>query len=164
MLAALTQLPESFKCLLAGGGDEESELRLLCQLSAIRSRVHYLGVLEKDRLWNFYRRLDVFVLPSLTTARWTEQFGFVLAEAMACGVPIIGSNSGAIPEVIGDCGIVVQENDSKALAEAIVSLADDSELREKYIACGLERFEREFTVKAYAEKIAALLGLGTIET
>jgi glycosyltransferase involved in cell wall biosynthesis len=164
LLAALTQLPERFKCLLAGAGDEESELRLLCQLPAIRSRVHYLGVLEKDRLWSFYRRLDVFVLPSLTTPRWTEQFGFVLAEAMACGVPVIGSNSGAIPEVIGECGIIVEENDSRALAEAIVSLASDAELREQYIACGLKRFEREFTVRAYVEKVAALIGLGTIET
>jgi glycosyltransferase involved in cell wall biosynthesis len=159
LLAALTQLPEHFKCLVAGGGDEESELRLLCQLPAIRSRVHYLGVLEKDRLWSFYRRLDVFVLPSLTTPRWTEQFGFVLAEAMACGVPVIGSNSGAIPEVIGGCGIVVEENDSKALAEAILSVANDLELRKRYIACGLERFEREFTTHAYAGKVAALLGL-----
>jgi glycosyltransferase involved in cell wall biosynthesis len=159
LLAALTQLPEHFKCLLAGAGDEESELRLLCQLPAIRSRVHYLGVLEKDRLWSFYRRLDVFVLPSLTTPRWTEQFGFVLAEAMACGVPVIGSNSGAIPEVIGDCGIIVEENDSRALAQAILSIANDLELRERCIACGLERFEREFTTHAYVSKVAALLGL-----
>lgn len=159
LLAALTQLPDNFKCLIAGTGDEESDLRLMCELPALRSRVHYLGVLEKKDLWGFYRALDVFVLPSLTTLYWTEQFGFVLAEAMACGVPVVGSNSGAIPEVIGDCGIVVGENDSAALAEALRSLANDANLRERYVQCGLRRFDREFTVTAYAGKVAALLGL-----
>ncbi len=164
LLATLTQLPENFRCLIAGGGDEEAELRLWCEVPALRSRVHYLGVLDRPSLSSFYQSLDVFVLPSLSTPRWTEQFGFVLAEAMACGVPVIGSNSGAIPEVIGGCGIVVEENDSKALSQAILSLANDLELRQRYIACGRERFEREFSVPAYAEKVAALLRLGTIET
>lgn len=159
LLAALTELPEQFKCLMAGTGDEEAELRLWCQVPAIQSRVNYFGVLEKDRLWSFYRTLDAFVLPSLTTPNWTEQFGYVLAEAMACGVPIIGSSSGAIPEVIADCGIVVEENNPSALAQAIQALAGDPERRASYARAGLERFEREYSCHAYATKLAAALGL-----
>jgi glycosyltransferase involved in cell wall biosynthesis len=161
LLAALTQLPDNFKCLIAGTGDEEAELRLWCQLPDFRSRVHYFGVMEKQDLWNFYRTLDAFVLPSLSTPYWTEQFGFVLAEAMACGVPVIGSTSGCIPEVIGECGIIVEENDSVALAGALRRMADDPDLRARYIKCGLRRFECEFTVPAYAAKVAALLGLSS---
>lgn len=164
LLAALGQLPENFKCLIAGAGEEEAELRQRCDAPGLRSRVQCLGVLDMSGMSNFYSALDVFVLPSLTTERWTEQFGFVLAEAMASGVPVIGSNSGAIPEVISDCGIVVQENDSKALAQAIQTMATDEVLRARFVKCGLDRFEREFSIKAYAEKIAALLGLGTMQT
>lgn len=159
LLAALTQLPAHFKCLIAGTGDEEAELRMWCQLPAFRDRVHYLGVMEKRDLWSLYRVLDVLVLPSLTTPHWTEQFGFVLAEAMACGLPVIGSNSGAIPEVIGECGIVVEENDSTALAAALQTLADEPSLRARFAQQGLRRFEKEFTVSAYAARLAELFGL-----
>lgn len=159
LLAAMTELPEHFKCLMAGAGDEESELRLWCQVPAISSRTQYLGVLEKVRLWNFFRETDAFVLPSLTTPHWTEQFGAVLAEAMACGVPVIGSTSGAIPEVIGDCGIVVEENNPTALAQAIKALASDADRRARYARAGRERFEKEYSVPAYAAKLAKALGL-----
>jgi glycosyltransferase involved in cell wall biosynthesis len=159
LLAALTQLPDHFKCLIAGTGEEETELRLWCQLPVFRGRVHCLGVMEKRDLWSFYGAIDVFVLPSITVPQWTEQFGFVLAEAMACGVPVVGSNSGAIPEVIGGCGIVVEENDPAALAQALRTLADDPSLRVRFAEQGLLRFDREFTVSAYASKVAELLGL-----
>ena len=62
------------------------------------------------------------MLPSHTTATWQEQFGHVLIEAMACGVPVIGANSGAIPDVIGDAGIIVPERDSRALRDALAEL------------------------------------------
>ena len=70
------------------------------------------------------RRFDVLVGPSLTTPRWKEQFGRMLVEAMACGVPVIGSDSGEIPHVIGDAGIVVPEGDRVALCAAIARLRD----------------------------------------
>jgi len=159
LLAAMTELPEQFKCLIAGGGDEESELRLWCQMPAIGSRAQYLGMLERDRLWGFFREIDAFVLPSLTTPQWTEQFGAALAEAMACGVPVIGSTSGAIPEVIGDCGIVVEENNPTALAQAIQTLASDPDQRARYAKAGRKRFEQEYSVPAYAAKVAEAFGL-----
>ena len=161
LLAALAQLPENFQCLIAGTGEEEAELRLWCLLPALRSRVHYLGVLDKEKLWDFYRALGVFVLPSVTTPHWTEQFGAVLAEAMSCAVPVIGSSSGAIPEVVGDCGLIVEENNPTALAKAICTLANDPELRAVCVERGLRRFEQEFSLQAYAARLAAALHLST---
>jgi glycosyltransferase involved in cell wall biosynthesis len=73
---------------------------------------------------SFMRALDGFVLPSRSTPRWEEQFGLVLSEAMACGLPVIGSSSGAIPEVVGDAGWVYREADVTSLARLLAAAGD----------------------------------------
>jgi glycosyltransferase involved in cell wall biosynthesis len=89
--------------------------------------------------------LDVFVLPSRTTGNWKEQFGRVLIESMACQVPVIGSDSGEIPHVIGDAGLVFPEGDALALAAHLQKLADSKALREELAAKGLERVTQHYT-------------------
>jgi glycosyltransferase involved in cell wall biosynthesis len=159
LLEAMHRLPGEFQVLLAGGGEEEEDLRAACAAGDLRGRARVLGVLEKENLWAFYRSLDVLVLPSVSTPQWTEQFGSVMAEAMACGVPVIGSSSGAIPEVLGGCGVVVPENDAAALAQAIRELADDPQRCKALADKGRQRFEEKFTIARYAERVAAALGL-----
>jgi glycosyltransferase involved in cell wall biosynthesis len=90
-------------------------------------------------------QLDVLCLPSLTTPRWAEQFGRVLTEATALGVPVIGTDSGEIPWVIEQTGggLVVPEGDATSLAAAITRLRDDDALRQKLGEEGRER-TREF--------------------
>jgi len=66
---------------------------------------------------------DLFVLPSLPTQGWIEQFGYVLAEALACGVPVIGSDTGAIPEVVGDGSRIYPAGDASALADRILQVS-----------------------------------------
>lgn len=161
LLAAMSMLPERFKCMIAGGGEEESELRLWCETTSLRGRVYFLGLLPSEEVRGLYTIADVFVLPSLTTPRWAEQFGRVLAEAMACGIAVIGSSSGAIPEVIGDCGIVVEENNPSALAEAIAGLAADPQRRSSLSKKGLQRYERHYSCQAYAAQVADALGIET---
>ena len=105
--------------------------------------------------------LDAVVLPSLTTPRWKEQFGRILIEAMACGVPVVGSDSGEIPEVIGDAGLIVPEGNASVLARALQCLYDDRELREDLSRRGrrrvLERFTHahvaDLTAKAYRQAL-----------
>nr|MCU0515154.1 glycosyltransferase [Anaerolineae bacterium] len=109
LLTALEHLPPHFKLLLAGSGSDEAALHGWMQRPALAGRVFYLGLLPRDDLWRFYAALDAFVLPSLTTPRWKEQFGAVLADSMALGVPVIGSDSGAIPEVVGPAGLITPE-------------------------------------------------------
>ncbi len=75
------------------------------------------------------RGFDVVILPSLTTPSWREQFGRVLIEAMASGVPVVGSDSGEIPQVIGDAGLIVPEGDPTVLGEALRRLEQNHELR-----------------------------------
>ena len=66
--------------------------------------------------------MDVLVLPSLTTEKWKEQFGRVLIEAMSAKIPVIGSNSGAIPEVISDCGYIFEEGNINQLQKCILNV------------------------------------------
>jgi glycosyltransferase involved in cell wall biosynthesis len=91
--------------------------------------------------------LDVCVLPSRTRQNWKEQFGRVLVEAMAQGVPVIGSSSGAIPETMGDAGIVFEEDAVEELAAAIRSTLQPSR-RAEMIERGLERAKTCYSIDA----------------
>jgi glycosyltransferase involved in cell wall biosynthesis len=158
LAAAVGTLPRSFKLLLAGS-DDDPTLHKRLNDPDLRNRAAYVGLLDRQALWSFYASLDCLVLPSLTTSTWKEQFGGVLADAMSIGLPILGSSSGAIPEVIGPAGLVFPEGDARAIAERIQRLAADPGLRENLGALGRERFEREFSITAYAHKLAKLLRL-----
>jgi glycosyltransferase involved in cell wall biosynthesis len=94
--------------------------------------------------------LDLFVLPSETRPNWREQFGRVLVEAMACGVPVVGSDSGEIPTVVGDAGLSFPEGDAARLAECLRSLLADAALREELAQRGRERVLELFTVEQVA--------------
>jgi glycosyltransferase involved in cell wall biosynthesis len=102
-----------------------------------------------------YGRLDVLVLPSRTTPTWAEQFGRVLVEALWCGVPVIGADSGEIPWVINSTGggLVVPEGDVEALRAAIVRLRDSPALRRELSERGRERVNEHFSVQAVAREL-----------
>jgi glycosyltransferase involved in cell wall biosynthesis len=98
-----------------------------------------------------YHEVDVLALPSLTRSNWKEQFGRVLVEAMASGVPVIGSNSGAIPGVIEDAGFVVPEGEAAALAAALERMRADSTLYADFSRKGRDRAVTHFTHARVAE-------------
>ena len=103
-----------------------------------------------EKVPEYVNCMDAMILPSRTTRDWVEFFGRVLIEGMACEVPVIGSNSGEIPHVIGDAGLVFPEDDADALAERIGQIACDSSLSAQLIQRGLERV-KEFTWETIAE-------------
>ena len=106
---------------------------------------------------SFLKALDVLVLPSVTIPPLhREQFGRVLVEAMAAGVPVIGSSSGAIPEVIGDAGLVVPEGDPRALAAAIDQVLGDPALRQRLVERGRQRVATRFAWPVVAEQTCEL--------
>jgi glycosyltransferase involved in cell wall biosynthesis len=106
-----------------------------------------------------YARMDVLVLPSRTTPTWTEQFGRVLVEALSCGVPVVGSDAGEIPWLIGETGggLVVPEGDAAALADALARLRDEPALRAQLAERGRAAVESRFSVEAAARALDALL-------
>jgi glycosyltransferase involved in cell wall biosynthesis len=102
--------------------------------------------------------MRALAVPSLTAPHWKEQYGRVIAEAMWHGVPVIGSDSGAIPEVIGRAGIIVPENDPRALAEAVRRVLFDDDLRNGLIRLGRQRAKDELSMNAMADRLVALYG------
>lgn len=95
---------------------------------------------------------DVLVLPSRSRTFWKEQFGHVLIEAMACGVPVIGSDSGEIPNVIGNAGLIFHEGNVEELTEHLRLCCDDVDLRLSLGGRGLQRALRNFTNQEVARR------------
>ena len=120
----------------AGSGPLASTLMQRAAELGVADRVELVGPVEPDAVVDFYRSVDVIAVPSLSTRTWTEQFGRVAVEAMACGVPVVASDAGALPDVVAAAGIVVPEGDARALATAISTAAGDrrAELREAGLA------------------------------
>src|SRR5262249_44967029 len=115
LVDAVSRLGGGARLDLLGWGPEEARLRAQAAALGIGERLTVHGALPSERVPEFLSRLDVLALPSLTYPNWKEQFGRALTEAMACEVPVVGSDSGEIARVIGDAGLVFPEGDATAL-------------------------------------------------
>lgn len=140
---------------VGGQGPEEHALRLQCDALGVDAR--FEGFVSFERRAKFYAGIDALALPSRTQHDWKEQFGRVLAEAMACGVPCVGSDSGAIPEVIGDAGLVFKEGDAKGLAAALSRLAKDAKLRARLAKASRARAVKFFDEGALVNELGVFL-------
>lgn len=134
--------------LLLGSGDYEDRIREWAQRRGWNDRVR-IHLANHDEVPRYLAAMDMLVAPSQTRRNWREQFGRMLVEAFACGVPVIGSDSGEIPFVIDDAGLVVGEADIDGWAEAIEKLLTDRELRDELARRGLQRVDR-YSVKSIA--------------
>jgi glycosyltransferase involved in cell wall biosynthesis len=139
------------RLLLAGGGPQQAALERLAAQLNLGQHVVFLGRVGSTQMPAFFASIDVLVVPSRTTPTWKEQFGRVLVEAMACQTPVIGSDSGEIPHVIGDAGLIFAEGNAQALASHLLGLAGDPALRAELGRRGRARVLGHFT----QERIAA---------
>ena len=151
LLRAAAQLKGDWRLRLVGGGSAREEMEALARSLGNGEQTAFIGQLPSMDLPAEYHKLDALVLPSLTRPNWKEQFGRVLVEAMAGGVPVLGSDSGAIPEVIGDAGLIVPEGDVEALASALRDLRDHPAWRAELVEKGRARFLAHFTHERIAE-------------
>jgi glycosyltransferase involved in cell wall biosynthesis len=141
---AFERLPNDSRLLLVGSGPMEQELRDRAAEGGWADRLAITAAGSTD-MPALYNQMDCLVLPSLTTSAWKEQFGRAAVEAMACGVPVIGSDSGEIPHVLGEGGMVVPEADAAALAEALRQLREHPRKRQELARKGRRRVEQRFT-------------------
>lgn len=130
---------------IIGSGPFSAQLQALSIQLGLQGRVTFTPGIAPTEMRSALCQLDALVLPSLSMPYWQEQFGRILVEAMACGVPVIGSNSGAIPEVVADAGLIVPENDPGALTRAIEQLALSPDLRLELSRRGIARVASHYT-------------------
>lgn len=151
LLDAIKQL-ENVQLVFIGEGEARAELE-----KRASSNVRFVGAQPLENLPPLFSALDCLVLPSRTTASWKEQFGRVLIEAASCGVPVVGSDSGAIPLVIGQgtnaMGLVFREGDVAALAAALMRLQREPQLAQQLAETGARRAHAEFSWARVAARL-----------
>ena len=150
LMQALDGIREPWRALLVGNGPMLAELQGWANQHP--GQVALCTDVRHENVAPYINAMDMMVAPSLTCPHWREQFGRMLVEAFACGVPVIGSDSGEIPFVIRDSGVVVPENDSIALGQAILNLMGDPSIRKEFSDRGLERAHSEYTWAKIATK------------
>jgi len=153
-IRALSLLPDDSILYFLGSGEEEGSLRSLASEMGLDDRVTFTSRVPEYEVPRHMSTFDILILPSESTGRWKEQFGRVIPEAMACTIPIIGSDSGAIPEVLGRKDVIFKEGDSEDLAEKISFLRGlPEEERRKMINKNEERAWAHFSLQGFSNKI-----------
>jgi len=150
LLRACAKLKGDWSLSLIGTGEILPELEDLAIELDIQKHVYFIGRVDSILMPERYRELDILVLPSRTTENWIEQFGRVLTEAMASEVVVIGSDSGEIPNVIADAGIIFAQGDSEHLCIQLQTLLDQPELRHSLAKAGRQRVLDNYTMKQIA--------------
>lgn len=156
-LKAVEGLPE-VRALIVGAGADEENLKRQIGEAGLTDRFVFTGVVPHTEAGSYMSCMDLFVLPSRTTSSWKEQFGRVIIEALACGVPVIGSDSGQIPVLIRETGggVVFPEGDDAALAAALERLVHGPEERRRLSERGGSAVQERFTCEAVARQLYRL--------
>jgi glycosyltransferase involved in cell wall biosynthesis len=144
--------PEKWKLLVVGDGPERASFESSLAARGLLARARFTGAVSYEQVPEFFKQIDLLIMPTETTDRIREQFGRVLVEAMAGCIPVIGSTCGAIPEVIADAGLIFPEGDAQALAEAMRRTLSDAELRERCSMLGKARVDENYTWDVVARK------------
>jgi len=138
---------QPIKLTVIGQPKKDGIIENLVAKLGVADIVHFTGRIDNEEFADYYAKSTVAVVPSLY-----EGFGIPAAEAMACGVPLISTSGGALPEVVGDAGMIVPPADAKALAGAIMKLLNAPEERKKYAQAGLARVNSVFSWKKAAQE------------
>ena len=146
----------NWRIRIAGNGDAKDSLNELAQELRITDNVEWLGSIGSAEMPTFLQSIDTLVLPSRSTRTWKEQFGRILVEAMACERAVVGSDSGEIPNVIGDAGLIFQEDDAIALHKQLQTLQQSPKLRREFGERGRQRVMDNYTQTQIADQIVAV--------
>jgi glycosyltransferase involved in cell wall biosynthesis len=156
VLRAAAQLPGVWQIQIVGEGPQRPILAALARELGIGDRVQFTGVIPSAQMPAFLQQVDVLVLASRSRPNWKEQFGRVLVEAMACETAVIGSDSGEIPHVIGDAGLIFPEEDEAALAAHLLTLMQSPQRRHALGAAGRRRALDHYTQAQIAAETVAV--------
>jgi glycosyltransferase involved in cell wall biosynthesis len=151
LTSALDAVKPSWRALFVGGGPLDSELRTWAARFP-NGQVQIVNGVPHDAVPHYLSAMDVLAAPSQTTPRWKEQLGRMLIEAMACGVAVVGSDSGEIPHVIGEAGEIVAEADVAGWTGTLGALIEDPGRRRRLAEAGRDRATTQFAWPIIGEK------------
>jgi len=151
LLQAVASLDLEYSLHIVGGGPEKSALEALAGDLGIAEKITWVPAVPHGQVGRLISAMDILVLPSRTRAHWKEQFGRVLVEAMACGVPVVASDSGEIPHVLEKAGLLFPEGDAGALRTALQRMMTDRDLRESCVREGIRRVSQTYSLASTAE-------------
>jgi glycosyltransferase involved in cell wall biosynthesis len=161
LVEAVGKLPqdEAWQVVIGGSGPMETQLHEFVSRMGCGSRVRFVGFVPRERASAFLSALDILVAPSESRANWTEQFGRVLTEGLACGTPFIGTDCGEIPQIASKTsgGVIVPEHEPDALAGAVTRLIRDRPLRLALAIKGRERVLQEFALPVVVQRFAEVI-------
>lgn len=157
-LASLRDLTPRLRYVIVGDGDERGRLESLVRAHRLDDRVRFEGEVAPRDLSSYFAACDVFAMPNRVDGVDVEGFGIVFLEAAACGRPVIGGNSGGVPEAIdaGNTGLLVSGTDAGELAGAVATLARSRDLRQRMGRAGRARVERRFSWERAAADVTDL--------
>jgi glycosyltransferase involved in cell wall biosynthesis len=163
LLEALHSLPEDIHLLLIGSGREDEQFQLRVKKLSLEGRITRIARVPHVWMPLYMNLMDTLVLPSRETRTsnvipmlpvpWKEQFGRVLVEAMACKKPVIGAQSGEIPNTIGPGGLTFPPEDSNQLAERILRLRYSKDLCRRLAEKGYERVQKMYSWQVVVERM-----------
>ncbi len=153
LLEALTDFDEgSIALSIFGTGSYETWLKNRCRELGLQNCVTFHGYMPRSHFAQHLAASDVFILPSLA-----EAFGNVFAEAMACGLPVIGTNTGGIPELVKETnGILVTPGQVDEIRSAIRQLKDSKSMRERMGLANRKRITNQYAWPRIAERFLAV--------
>ena len=151
----LQQFPY-YKLVIGGGSagfkdDTRKKLVLLTEKLGIKNKVIFTGSIPLDKKLHFYQTAKLFVQPSIY-----EGFGLAIAEAMACSTPVVVCRTGAVPEVVGNCGVYVTGN-PESIADGIIRLLTNEDLRNELSVKSRQRILKKFTYEKRKESIKNII-------
>lgn len=152
LLEAAAGLQGDFRLTLVGAGPLQSDIESRARRLGIGERLQIIAGVPSREMPALYHQMDALVLPSRTRPNWKEQFGRALAEAMACAVPVVGSSSGEIPNVVGEAGLLFPEGDVDALRLQLAKLQASPQLRRSLGERGRTRVLERFTQASVARQ------------
>ena len=151
-LSILSRKSVKFQSLIVGSGPYREKVKRTADNLGLNGLIKIIPAVPHNEISKYYNCMDILVLPSRTTKNRKEQFGRVLIEAMACGVPVVGSGSGEIPNIIRktEGGFTFQERNIEDLATKICELLKDEKKRKE-----LGRRGREKVIELYSYEVIA---------
>ncbi|NET72294.1 MAG: glycosyltransferase family 4 protein, partial [Sphaerospermopsis sp. SIO1G2] len=150
LMGVLEKLETPWRALFVGSGVMESSLQAWAK--KYPEQVRICTNVQHSEVPQYLNAMDILVAPSQTAPNWREQFGRMIIEAFACSIPVIGSDSGEIPAVIKDAGLVVGEKDENGWIKSISDLLNSPSLRQELGTKGLARAHEFYTWTSVAQQ------------